>query len=152
MLLISSKGHGSSDTQDLVFQNFPDGFSLRVVIGVWWHHWKALRVVLFDGETSWCRINRFQMFLYANWAWFWIVKLFFYAWQGDSAWFLLDSCKYWSAPEFYVCGAGGKSPALVFFPLLAYLKVTALLYCLLYHRTLMLGLVNSAGDWDRNSG
>lgn len=59
----------------------------------------------------------FQMFLYVNWAQFGIVKLFLYAREGSSAQFVLDSCKYWSAPRFYVCGAGGKSPALFFFPI-----------------------------------
>lgn len=38
------------------------------------------------------------------------------------------------------------SHQLYFFFLLAYLKIKTSLYCLLYYRTLMLGLVDSAGD------
>lgn len=56
--------------------------------------------------------NRFQIFLDAIWAQLWIVKPLLYAWEDASAQFILDKIKTeLSAPVFYVCGAGGKSPA-----------------------------------------
>jgi len=54
VLLAYPKGHGSSDIQGFIFQNFPDGSPFHVVIASGWRHQRAPAAVVFFfyGETS----------------------------------------------------------------------------------------------------
>lgn len=109
MLLTYAKGHGSSDIQGLIFQNFPAGSPFCVVIASGWHQQKHLRLCFLMGKLlMFLKWNRFQIFLDATWAQLWIVKPLLYAWEDASAQFILDICKDWtiSSCGFYAWSWG----------------------------------------------